>query len=179
MLRVPLRQQIRTLRNLIKNNIYPDKILKQQHLLDRLTMESLSTAVIQNQEKTNKLTYLLGLTISGVKRNPTYLSLTISELESLKILEMSGKNRKNMIKHINSRINSFNKKPIISTGGKTFEESDIELFYSHQSKNCNDETNKTREHIIKALADGNHTPIISNGLNTIINSIYIDKLKIL
>ena len=67
----------------------------------------------------NKLTHLLGLTISGVKENPMYLSLTISELESLKTLETCGKNRKTMIKNISSRIKSFNKKPIISTEKKT------------------------------------------------------------
>lgn len=178
MLRVPLRQQIRTLSKLIKNNIYPDKILKQQHLLDRLKMEGLSTAVIHGQEKTNKLTHLLGLTIPGVKRNPTYLSLTISELESLKTLETSGKNRKTLIKHINHRVNSFNKNPIISTGGKTLEESDIELFYSHQSKNCNDETNKTREYIIKALAGGNPYPNNPRWIELHDKfNLYIDKLK--
>jgi len=47
MVRVPCKQQIRTLRNLIKNHVYPDKLLKQQHLLNRLIMEERHAIVIQ------------------------------------------------------------------------------------------------------------------------------------
>lgn len=105
----------------------------------------------------NKLTQLLGLNISKIKKDPMYRSLTISELESLKQLEMDGKNRTTLMKHIIRSINSFNKKPIISTGGE-LEESHVELFYSHQNKSSNEESNKNREYIIKTLADGNPYP---------------------
>lgn len=127
----------------------------------------------------NKLTHLLGLTISCVKKNSTYLSLTISELESLRNLEMSGKKRVTLLKNIDSRIKSFNKKPTISTEGKTLEKSNIELFYSHQSKNCNDESNKIRECIIKTLADGNPHPTHHRWVDIYDKfNLYIDKLKI-
>jgi hypothetical protein len=49
MLRVPRKQQIRTLRNLIKNHVYPDKLLKQQCLLNRLIMEERQAIVIQRR----------------------------------------------------------------------------------------------------------------------------------
>ena len=47
MVRVTRKQKIRTLRNLIKNHVYPDKILKQQYMLDRLMMEETHAIFIQ------------------------------------------------------------------------------------------------------------------------------------
>ena len=126
----------------------------------------------------NKLTYLLGLSIPKIKTSSMYKSLTISELESLKTLETSGKNRKTMIKHINRSINSFNKKLVISIGKKTLKESDIEFFYNHQNKSCNDECNKTRENIIKDLADGNPYPNNHQWVKLHDEyNLFIDKLK--
>lgn len=177
-MKVSREQQIRGLKKAIKNKWYPDKLFKQQCLLDRLIMEESPAITMQKHEKGNKLTQLLGLTITGVKKNPTYLSLTISELELLKIYETSGKNRKTIIKNIDGRINYLNKKTINSVVEKTLKESDIELFYIHQSKNCNDESNKTREYIIKALAGGNPYPNNPRWIELHDKfNLYIDKLK--
>tara|TARA_B100001063_G_scaffold244485_1_gene277377 strand:+ start:190 stop:1293 length:1104 start_codon:yes stop_codon:yes gene_type:complete len=126
----------------------------------------------------NKLTHLLGLSIPKIKTSSMYKSLTIGELQSLETLEMSGKNRKTIIKHINSRINSFNKKPTNSIVEKTLKESDIEFFYNHQIKSCNDECNKTREYIIKTLADGNPYPDNHQWIKLHDKyNLFIDKLK--
>ena len=64
MVRVPRKQQIRTLRNLIKNRIYPDKLLKQQCLLNRL-MEERHAIVIQKRVRG----YLVRLRVKGMKFN--------------------------------------------------------------------------------------------------------------
>jgi len=157
--------QIHRLRRAIKHSWYPGKILKQTRLLNKLEMEEYKK--------------LLDHSISDIERSDIYKSLTKGEFESLKDVESHAKNRKSMIKSIEKNIRLFNK-PIKNSKCPTLLESDIDLFYDSQSKNCNDVNNKKREYIIKRLSQGDPYPnndkwvILSEQFN-----IYLNKLKYL
>ena len=87
MLRVPRKQQIITLRNLIKNRIYLDKLLKQQCLLNRLIMEELHAIVIQKHLRG----YLVRLRVKNKSRGCNKDALKNEDLIILAINNKEGK----------------------------------------------------------------------------------------
>jgi hypothetical protein len=125
----------------------------------------------------------LDRSIRDIKLDDRYKSFTKEELSSLKDAELNVPkpkgNRTTLLREIDSKIKQFDRQMTKKSSSKIqVVESDIDLFYESQSKNCNDESNKKREHIIKQLSQGNPYP--NNDKWAILSeqfTIYLNKLK--
>ena len=104
---------------------------------------------------------LLNNNVSVIVADDGFKEMSDTDLTELKKLEINrpNKTRKALINAIDKRLR--HKLPDQTTKKSSkiqIVETDIDLFYESQSKNCNDESNKKREYIINGLSQGNSYP---------------------